>query len=115
MFNHREILDKIESIKEFFDYIGLKLIQDIPDDWNLDSSYNFAPKDSNFKIRYKGDDRILLSVNVFIVGGMHFMLSGKMWNSVSETIQTDYDFKVKYDTVTILEEYFRDWKIKQLV
>lgn len=115
MVNHIEVLNKINQIQKFFESIGLKLINDLPDDWDLDSCYKFVPKETNFKIRWNGDDRILLSVNVFLVGGIHFMVSGKMWSSVSETIQTDYDFKVKYHNATLLSEYLRDWKIKQLV
>lgn len=115
MFDHQKILDKIETIRSFFQSIGLKEIESIPENWNLDSSYHYVPIENHYTINWKGEERILTSVNIFLVGGIHFMLSGKMRNLVSETIQTDYDLKSVYHTDTLFKKEFRDWKIKQLV
>jgi hypothetical protein len=115
MFNHAEILDKIDLIKDFFESVGIKKIEDIPKNWHLDSSYKFIPIDNNYKISLNGEERILLSVNVFIVGGVNFVLSGKMGFSVYETIRTDYNFVGLYHNISILKNEFRDWKIKQLL
>jgi hypothetical protein len=116
MLDHAEILIQIESIKDFFHSIGLEKIKDIPqENWDLDSSYKFIPAKDRFTITYLGKERVLLSVNVFIVGGVHFNLSGKIGVSVFETIPTDYDFKVKYEDGGILKNEFRDWKINNLL
>jgi len=112
---HQEVLDKIEIIKEFFESIGLKMIYDLPKDWDLDSYIKFQPIKNNYIINYKGENRVLLSVNIYIISGLHFTLSGKIGVSVYETIPTDYNFKCKYEESNFFKSEFRDWKINKFV
>jgi hypothetical protein len=115
MFDHSKILDRIELIKDFFYSIGLEKIRDIPKDWNLDSSYKFIPTKNNFTITYLGRERVLLSVDVFIVGGLHFIMRGTSDVSVYETIKTDYNFKATHHNDSFFKDTFRDWQIEQLL
>jgi|LakMenEpi03Aug12_release.lakeMendotaPanAssembly.Ray.scaffolds.fasta_scaffold318392_2 hypothetical protein len=112
---HQIILDKIEKIKIFFESIGLKMIYDFPKDWNLDSYIKFEPIKNNYIINYKGEDRVLLSVNIYIASGLHFVLSGKIGVSVYETIPSDYDFKCKYEDSDFFKSELRDFKINNLL
>lgn len=113
--DHQQILDRIVEIEEFFKSIGLKKVTDIPKDWDLDSYIKFEPIQNNYIVNYKGEDRVLLNVNIYIASGLHFVLSGKMGVSVFETIPTDYDFKVKYGEGEFFKDKFRDWKINNLL
>jgi hypothetical protein len=112
--SHKVILHKIESIKSFFESIGFKKHHDIPTDWNLDSSIKYLPPDK-FQVNINNEDRLLLSVDIFIVGGIHFVLSGKIGHSVYETIKTDYDLNPIYDDKNFFKKEYRDWKIKNLI
>jgi len=112
---HQEVLDKIEIIKEFFESIGLKMIYDFPKDWDLDSYITFKPIQNNYIINYKGEDRVLLHVNIYIISGLHFTLSGKIGVSVYETISTDYDFKCKYDEGNFFKDELRDYRLKKVL
>lgn len=112
---HQEILDKIEIIKEFFESIDLKQLSDFKKTWDLDSYIKFEPIKNNYIINYKGEDRVLLNVNIYIAGGLHFVLSGKIGVSVFETISTDYDFKCKYEEGNFLKHEFRDYRLKKVL
>jgi hypothetical protein len=112
---HQEVLDKIEIIKEFFESIGLKMVYDFPKDWDLDSYIKFEPIKNNYIINYKGEDRVLLNVNIYITTGVHFVMSGKIGISVYETISTDYDFKGKYEKGDIFKSELRDWRLKKVL
>lgn len=113
--DHKIVLDKIEILKDFFKSIGLSMSYDLPKNWDLDSYIRFEPIQNNYVINYKGEDRVLLNVNIYIASGLNFILSGKMGVSVFETIPTDYDFKVKYEDGEILKNELRDWKINNLL
>ena len=113
--DHEIILKKIEVLKDFFESIGLKMMYDFPKDWDLDSYISFEPIQNNYIVKYKGEDRVLLNVNIYIASGLHFVLSGKMGVSVFETISTDYDFKCKYEEDEIFKDEIRDWKIKKVL
>ena len=113
--DHEIILKKIEVLKDFFESIGLKMMYDFPKDWDLDSYISFEPIQDNYTVNYKGEDRVLLNVNIYIASGLHFVLSGKMGISVFETISTDYDFKCKYEEDEIFKDEIRDWKIKKVL
>jgi hypothetical protein len=116
MLDHAEILVQIESIKDFFHSIGLKKIKDIPEEnWNLDSSYKFIPAKDRFTITYLGKERVLLSVDVFIVGGLHFIMRGTSDVSLYETIKTDYNFKSIHHQGCFFKDVYRDWQIKKLL
>jgi len=115
MYEHQKIIDKIEIIQDFFKSIGLEKIKDIPKDWNLDSSYKFIPTKNNFTISYLGKERELLSVDVFIVGGLHFNMRATSDVSVYETIKTDYNFQAIHQQGYFFKDKFRDWQIKQLL
>ena len=115
MFEHQKIIDKIEIIQDFFNSIGLEKIKDIPKDWNLDSSYKFIPTKNNFTISYLGKERKLLSVEIFIVGGLHFIMRGTSDVSVYETIKTDYNFQAIHHQGSFFKDKFRDWKINSLL
>jgi hypothetical protein len=112
---HQEILDKIEIIKEFLESIGLKMIYDFPKDWDLDSYIRFQPIQNNYIVNYKGEDRVLLNVNIYIVSGLHFVLSGKIGVSVFESIPTDYDFKCKYEDSDFFKSEFRDYRLRKVL
>jgi hypothetical protein len=112
---HQEILDKIDIIKDFFESIGLKMIYDFPKDWDLDSYIKFEPIKNNYIVNYKGEDRVLLHVNIYIASGLHFVLSGKIGVSVFETVLTDYDFKCKNEEGHFFIEELRNWKINNVL
>ena len=113
--DHAIILKKIEVLKDFFELIGLKMIYDFPKDWDLDSYISFEPIQNNYIVNYKGEDRVLLNVNIYIASGLHFVLSGKMGVSIFETIPTDYDLKCKYEEDEILKSEFRDYRLKKVL
>ena len=112
--DHEIILKKIEVLKDFFESIDLKMIYDFPKDWDSETYVRFVPIKDNYTLNYKGEDRVLLGVNVYI-GSLHFFLSGKMGVSVFETILTDCDLKVKYEDGEIFKDEMRDWKIKKVL
>ena len=113
--DHAIILKKIEVLKDFFELIGLKMMYDFPKDWDLDSYISFEPIQNNYIVNYKGEDRVLLNVNIYIASGLNFVLSGKMGVSVFETIPTDYDLKVKYEEGSFFKEEFRNWMIEKVL
>jgi hypothetical protein len=113
--DHAIILKKIEVLKDFFELIGLKMMYDFPKDWDLDSYISFEPIQNNYIVNYKGEDRVLLNVNIYIASGLHFVLSGKMGVSIFETIPTDYDLKCKYEEDEILKSEFRDYRLKKVL
>ena len=113
--DHEIILKKIEVLKDFFESIGLKMMYDFPKDWDLDSYISFEPIQNNYIVNYKGEDRVLLNVNIYIASGLHFVLSGKMGVSIFETIPTDYDLKCKYEEDEILKSEFRDYRLKKVL
>ncbi len=113
--DHEIILKKIEQIEEFFKSIGLKKVSDIPKDWDLDSYYKYQPINNNYIVNYRGENRVLINVEVGIVGGILFVLSGKMGVSVYESIKTDYDFKAKYEDSQLFKNEFRNWSIDNIL
>ena len=115
MFKHQKILDRIVEIEEFFKSISLEKVSDFPENWDLDSHIRFEPIQNNYIVNYKGEDRVLLNVNIYITSGLNFILSGKMGVSVFETIPTDYDFKTKYEESEFFKDQLRDWKINNLL
>lgn len=113
--DHAIILKKIEVLKDFFKSIDLKMIYDFPKDWDLDSYISFEPIQNNYIVNYKGEDRVLLHVNIYIISGLHFVLSGKIGVSVYETIPTDYDFKCKYEDSDFFKSEFRDYRLRKVL
>ena len=113
--DHAIILEKIEILKDFFESIGFEMIYDFPKDWDLDSSMRFVPIKDNYIVNYKGEDRVLLQVNIYIISGLHFVLSGKIGISVFETIPTDYDFKCKYEEGQFFVGELRNWNINRII
>ena len=113
--DHAIILKKIEVLKDFFELIGLKMMYDFPKDWDLDSYISFEPIQNNYIVNYKGEDRVLLNVNIYIASGLHFVLSGKMGVSVFETIITDYDLKCKYEDINFFKDEIRDYRLKKVL
>ena len=113
--DHVTILKKIEVLKDFLESIDLKMIYDFPKDWDLDSYISFEPIQNNYIVNYKGEDRVLLNVNIYITSGLHFVLSGRMGVSIFETIPTDYDFKCKYEDSEFFKGELRDWKLKKVL
>ena len=111
---HQESLDKIKIIKEFFESIGLKMIYDFPKDWDSETHIRFIPTEDNYTVNYKGEDRVLLGVNIYI-GSLHFSLSGKIGVSVFESIITDYDFKCKYEDNNFFKDELRDYRLKKVL
>ena len=112
--DHVTILKKIEVLKDFFESIDLKMIYDFPKNWYSETYVRFVPIKDNYIVNYKGEDRVLLAVNVYI-GSLHFFLSGKIGVSVFETILTDCDLKLKYEGGEIFKDEMRNWKIKNLL
>lgn len=113
--DHQEILNKIETIDIFFKSIGLKKTRDLGLTWNLDSYYKYQPLKDNYTVNFKGENRVLINVEVGIMGGILFVLSGKMGVSVYESIKTDYDFKFKYEEGQFFKDEFRDWTIENVL
>ena len=113
--DHAIILKKIEQIEEFFKSISLEKVSDIPKDWDLDSYIRFEPIQNNYIVNYKGEDRVLLNVNIYITSGLNFVLSGKIGISVFETIPTDYDFKCKYEEGQFFVGELRNWNINRII
>jgi hypothetical protein len=115
MIEHQQILDKIDLIKLFFESIGFKMTRDFPKKWNLDSSYQFKPIKENYFIYYNNEKRLLLHVDVFIVGGLRFTLSGQIGATIYETVSTDYDFNFSYEKGQFFKEEFRNFKLNYLL
>lgn len=113
--DHKQILDKIDVIDLFFKSIGLKKISDIGLTWDLDSYIKYQPIKNNYIVNYKGEDRVLINVEVGIVSGILFVLSGKIGVSVFESIKTDYDFKSKYEDGQFFKDQYRDWIIENVL
>lgn len=113
--DHQQILDKIKIIDLFFNSIGLKKTKDIGTTWDLDSYIKYEPIKNNYIINYKGEDRVLINVEVGIASGLLFVLSGKMGVSVYESIHTDYDFKAKYENSYFFRNQYRDWILENVL
>jgi hypothetical protein len=112
---HQEVLDKIEEIKIFLKSIGFKQTNEFPDDWNLDSRIAFLPEKSRYLTIYKNDERIVLRIEVEIMGGILVVLSGKYGLSVFQSIRTDYDFKVKHEEGEIFKSELRDFRLRKVL
>ena len=115
--DHKIVLDKIKEIEIFFNHLGLKKVKDLPKDWNLDSCINYVTKDFNFTVNNRGDERILIGIDVKIMGGLEFILSGKYKPEIKvyEKVQTDYDFRCKYYEHQFFTSEFRDYKINNFL
>ena len=113
--DHATILKRIKEIEAFFEAIGLKKIRDFPTEWDLDSVIKYEPIETNYTITYKGEQRILINVDIGIMGGILFVLSGKYRVSVFESVKTDYDFKGKYEDFQFFKEQFRNWRISEML
>jgi hypothetical protein len=112
---HQEVLDKIEEIKIFLKSIGFKQTNDFPDNWNLDSRIAFLPEKSRYLTTYNNDERIVLRIEIEIVGGILVVLSGKYGTSVFQSIKTDYDFKAKYEEGELFKSELRDFRLKKVL
>lgn len=117
MSTHEELLDRIEEIKEFFHCLGLIKKHDFPKNWNLDSNIKYEPRDFNFIIHYKGQNRILISIDINIMSGLIFTFSGayKPELAVYEQIHTDYFFKHKYNDFIFFKNEYRDFKLNKIM
>ena len=113
--DHKNVLNKIDLIDNFFKSIGLKKVRELDTTWDLDSYIKYQPIEDNYTINYKGEKRVLINVEVGIVSGILFILSGKMGVSVYESVKTDYDFKGKFDDVSLLKDEFRNWSIDNIL
>jgi len=112
---HQEILDRIEEIKIFLNSIGFKQTNDFPNDWNLDSTMDFVVDDPlHYTTTYKNVSRVVLKIEVGIMGGILVLLSGKYGSSVFESIRTDFNFKAKYEEGQFFVEELRNWNINKL-
>lgn len=115
--DHQQILDKIEEIQVFFNHLGLKKVKDFPKDWNLDSCINYDTKDFNFMVHFRGEERILIGIDINIMSGLEFILSGKYKPEVKvyEKVQTDYEFRCKYYPHQFFTSELRNYKINNLL
>lgn len=114
MFEHQQILDRIIEIEKILIHLGFEKKNDFPKNWNLDSTMKFTPKNDNFTVNYKNQNRVLMSIDVGIVSGLIFTLSGsyKPNGNIWEQIYTDYFFKDKFHNHQFFVEELRDFKIK---
>jgi hypothetical protein len=112
---HQEVLDKIEDIKIFLKSIGFKQTNDFPDDCNLDSRIAFLPEKSRYLTVYNNNERIVLRIEVEIMGGILVVLSGNYGSSVFESIRTDYDFKLKNGEGDIFKSELRDFRLRKVL
>jgi hypothetical protein len=113
--DHKEILNRIDQIDFFLKSNGFKKTRDLGKTWDLDSYYKYEPIESNYTLKYRGENRVLINIEVGIVSGILFVLSGKIGVSVYETIKTDYDFKFKYEEGYFFKDELRDWNIKNIL
>jgi hypothetical protein len=107
----REILDRFELIKEFFMSLGFSEPTYI--ERGLDSFWGFNI--SVFHLEYKNESRACIQVMYQIIGGVIFVLSGKITGTTYEHIYTDYDFRLRWEKGHILQTEFRDFKLKKLI
>jgi hypothetical protein len=113
---YQEVLDKIEEIKLFLKSIGFKQKNEFPDDWNLDSTIDFVVDDPfYYSTTFKNESRVVLKIEVGIVGGILVLLSGKYGSSVFQSIKTDYNFKAKYEEGQFFVEELRNWNINNVL
>lgn len=114
-FDHESILKRIQTIEEFFQFIGLKKTKELGVTWDLDSYIKYTPIKDNYIINFRGENRVLINVEIGIVGGLLFVMSGKMGVSVYESIKTDYDFAAKYEDFKFFTEEYRNWTIENIL
>lgn len=113
--DHEHILKKIQKIECFLKSIGFVKTRDLPSDWNLDSVIKYEPIASNFTIDYNGEKRVLINIDIAIMGGIFFVMSGKYGVSVFETIITDYDLVAKYEDFRFFIDEYRNWNIENVL
>lgn len=79
----------------------------------LDSFWGF--NNNGFHLEYRNESRICIQVMYQIIGGVIFVLSGKITGSTYEHIYTDYDLRLRWEKGYILKKEFRDFKLKKLI
>ena len=86
MFEHQQILDRIIEIEKILIHLGFEKKNDFPKNWNLDSTMKFTPKNDNFTVNYKNQNRVLMSIEVGIVSGLIFT-AAKMFPWIFKTTE----------------------------
>lgn len=108
--------DKVKDARNFLVSIGFKVKKELPDSWNLDTCVILVPEYGAYTITFKGQERYIMKVNIYVSGGIHVEISGK-WGTpqqVYETIPTDYNFVCKYEDHQFFLDEIRERKLDDL-
>ena len=79
----------------------------------LDSFWGF--NNNGFELEYQNESRVCIQIMYQIIGGVIFVLSGKITGTPYEHVYTDYDFNLRWEKGHILQTEFRDFKLKKLI
>ena len=108
--------NKVKESRDFLVSIGFKVKKELPDIWNLDTCVILVPENGTYKITFKGVDRYIMKVNIYVAGGIHVEISGKFATpqQAYQTIPTDYNFVCKYEDYQFFKQEIRDRKLNDL-
>jgi len=108
--------DKVKEARNFLVSIGFKVKKELPDSWNLDTCVILVPEHGAYSISFKGQERYIMKVNIYVAGGIHVEISGKFGapQQAYETIPTDYNFVCKYEDHQFFLDEIRERKLDDL-
>jgi len=91
--------EKVKESRDFLVSIGFKVKKELPQIWNLDTCVILVPELGAHEITFRGFERYIMKVNIYVAGGIHLELSGKFGtlNQPYETVPTDYNFNCQYE------------------
>ena len=108
--------EKVKEARNFLVSIGFKVKKELPDSWDLDTCVILVPENGAYTITFKGQERYIMKVNIYVAGGIHVEISGK-WGTPQqsyETIPTDYNFVSQYEEYQFFKNELRDRKLNDL-
>ena len=108
--------EKVEESRDFLVSIGFKVKKELPQRGNLDTCVILVPELGAHTITFRGLERYIMKVNIYVTGGIHFELSGKFGTQQQsyETIPTDYNFNCQYEDYQFFKQEIRDRKLIDL-
>ena len=108
--------EKVKEARNFLVSIGFKVKKELPDSWDLDTCVILVPEIGAYTITFKGQERYIMKINIYVAGGIHVEISGK-WGTPQqsyETIPTDYNFVCKYENHQFFLNEIRQRKLDDL-
>jgi len=110
------IEENYKGARDFLVSIGFKVKKELPQIWNLDTCVILVPELGAHTITFRGLERCIMKVNIYVAGGIHFELSGKFGSQQQsyEKILTDYNFNCQYEDYQFFKQEIRDRKLNDL-